>query len=741
MWRNLHSILGLISLVLVVALSLSGAVLAFYPVQDGLSSQVQATTGITVADLAGRVAAQVPDIQALHRRPSGKIEVDYTDATGAPQKANVDATTGKILAPETGRGDFYDALKTFHRSLFLGENGRIVAGTGAVLMAMVSVFGLLLLVSRMGGVRRVFDRPKGQTAGRLHTIMTRLTVLPLLLSAITGSYIALTEFNVITVTTAQSQSYPASADYSGPPVSPGTLKGLAAVPLADLRDLQFPYPDDPTDIFTVKTDTGLTLVDQFNGDVLETVPATTSERVYAWFYALHTGEGLAYIGALLGLSALFAPLIGFLGVAVWWRRRKAGQASVTANAPANSAEIVILVGSEGGTTWGFARVLHRELTKAGKSVHLAPMSGFRSRYDKAEHLFFLASTYGNGHAPDSAANLLKTLRNVPEIPHWSSTVLGFGDRAFAQYCQFAKDIDTTIQDRGWPRLMLPTFINRQSTQAFASWGVALGTRLGLNLTLTHEVEVPPTRRLILTDKEVYGTEVQTPTVILRFREDPPAPRSLLARLTRAQTYSPTDLLGVLPPSGKIPRFYSVSSAASSSEVEICVRKQTGGECSSYLCDLEPGDAIQAFARPNPEFTLPAGRAPVIMVSAGTGIAPFIGLIRSNTRHRPFHLFWGGRSPESDFLYWEQLDASLAQQDLTTLTTAFSRVRGGAYVQNRVAAEAARLADLIRQGASVMVCGGDAMARAVREEFETILAPLGQSVLGLKQQNRYLEDIF
>ena len=745
MWRKLHSAFGLASLVLVVALALSGAILAVYPVAERLSGAVQPTAGLTVAGLAGRVAAQVPNIQALHRMPSGRITVDYTDATGAPQTANVDAATGRILNADTGRGGFYDGLKTFHRSLFLGDNGRILAGIGAVALIMVSVFGAMLLISRMGGIARVLDRAKGHRAGRLHSVLTRIALLPLVLSAATGTYIVLTAFNLIDVVSAQSLSYPSSAAYSGPAVDPGSLKALAAVPLSDLRSLQFPFADDPTDVFTLKTDAGLTLVDQFSGAVLESVPATGSERVYAWIYALHTGEGLASVGAVLGLAALTAPMIAALGVAVWWGRRKSGQARVTRNATAAQAEIVILVGSESGTTWGFARVLHAQLTALGKSVHLAPMSAFRPRYDKARHIVFLAATYGNGQAPEAAKSLLSALNAVPEIPRWSATVLGFGDRAFAHYCQFAKDIDSVLQDRGWTRLMQPTFINRQSTQAFAGWGTALGARLGLDLTLHHAVDVPPTRTLRLTDKLVYGTEMQTPTVVLRFRDaaakDRPVLTRLAALLAANARYCPSDLLGVLPPSGKIPRFYSVASAASASEVEICVRKQTGGECSTYLCDLEPGDSVQAFTRPNPEFTLPGGRAPVIMVSAGTGIAPFIGLIRSNRRGRPLHLFWGGRSPQSDFLYWEQLDESLASQQLASLTTAFSRVQDRAYVQSKVSSDAARLADLVAHGASVMVCGGDAMARAVRDAFDTILAPTGQSVLGLKQRGRYLEDIY
>ena len=53
MWRRIHSWLGLVALVLVTALALSGAVLAVYPVTDALAPGVPVTSDLTVAALAG----------------------------------------------------------------------------------------------------------------------------------------------------------------------------------------------------------------------------------------------------------------------------------------------------------------------------------------------------------------------------------------------------------------------------------------------------------------------------------------------------------------------------------------------------------------------------------------------------------------------------------------------------------------------------------------------------------------
>ncbi|UUZ57419.1 hypothetical protein LP419_40355 [Massilia sp. H-1] len=48
-----------------------------------------------------------------------------------------------------------------------------------------------------------------------------------------------------------------------------------------------------------------------------------------------------------------------------------------------------------------------------------------------------------------------------------------------------------------------------------------------------------------------------------------------------------------------------------------------------------------------------------MIGAGTGIGPLAGFIRNNTGRHPMYLYWGGRDPESDFLYQPELRNYLA----------------------------------------------------------------------------------
>jgi hypothetical protein len=85
--------------------------------------------------------------------------------------------------------------------------------------------------------------------------------------------------------------------------------------------------------------------------------------------------------------------------------------------------------------------------------------------------------------------------------------------------------------------------------------------------------------------------------------------------------------------------------------------------------------------------------------------------------------------------------AVAQGRLSRLTTAFSRVQDRAYVQDRLRQDAAHLAEQIKRGGQVLVCGSIAMARAVAVEFETALAPLGLTVAALRAEGRYLEDVY
>ena len=101
-----------------------------------------------------------------------------------------------------------------------------------------------------------------------------------------------------------------------------------------------------------------------------------ARQVYETVYMLHTGQGLWWLGLILGVRALGVPVMSVTGVLVWASRRRA-RPRIRANTSARAAETVILVGSEGGSTWGFARTLHDALTASRPQACMpAPMDSF-----------------------------------------------------------------------------------------------------------------------------------------------------------------------------------------------------------------------------------------------------------------------------------------------------------------------------------------------------------------------------
>ena len=133
---------------------------------------------------------------------------------------------------------------------------------------------------------------------------------------------------------------------------------------------------------------------------------------------------------------------------------------------------------------------------------------------------------------------------------------------------------------------------------------------------------------------------------------------------------------------------------------------------------------------------------MLLIGAGTGVAPLAGFIRRNDRHSPMHLYFGGRDPARDFYFGPDIQRWLVEGRLATLQTVFSRVPdGGGYVQDALRRDAEQLRDWVAQGAIVRVCGSRAMAQGVAEALDAVLAPLQLSVAKLKARERYAEDVF
>ncbi len=733
--RQFHRWPGLLAAALILALALSGAGLSLFPAIDRLSAPAP-IAGQTVGELAALVLAAHPGVEQIKRAPSGKITAYWFDG-GVAGAAVLDPATG-LDAATADQSAAQRWLTDFHRSLLLGDRGRFATAAAAMALLVLALSGAILVAGRQGGWRRWFAPIKGPWAGRWHAELARVAVFGLGVSALTALWMTASTFDLLPVDEPNPVMPQAVSGLTG--LSPAKMAALQKVQILDLRDLTFPYVGDAADVFTLTTAAGTGYVDQGTGAMLVWEASGPWTLAGEWFYLLHTGDGAALWGLILGLAALTVPVLSATGGLVWWRNRKS-RPRLAGMVAASVAETVILVGSEGSSTWGFAAALARALQGHGQGVHMAPLSAFAPMtYTHAKRIVVMTATWGDGDAPSSAKGALERMAQAVPLTGVPLVVLGFGDRSFPAFCAFAEAVDTAALTAGWAMPLPLDRIDRQSPQAFARWSRAFGDFLGLPLDITYQPAPPPCTALHLVSRRDYGERVQAPTAILRFALPSVG---LWARLTGRGfgRFRAGDLLGIVPQGDTVARLYSLASGQADGFVEIVVRKHPGGLCSAQLLALRAGDTVRAFLRPNPAFQPDATQAPLILIGAGTGIGPLAGFLRANRDHRPMHLWFGARHPQADYLYAEQLAEWQGDGRLTGLHTAFSRTAQRHYVQEALREDGDVIRRLMAQGARVMVCGGREMAQGVRDAMADILQPVGLSLAALKAGGRYAEDTY
>ncbi len=733
-WRLIHRWLGLVAGGVAVVLGVTGAILAWDPVRDAWQA-APTPTDLPVSMLVERVSAAIPAVEEIRRLAAGELVVYSFDA-GEARAQVVDPADGRVL------GDYRPSpvsrwVKNLHRSFLLGDAGRLAAAGIALAMLSLSVAGLMLLVRRLGGWHRLLARVRGSLVQRVHVVTGRIVLAVLCLSSLTALYMSAATFGLIP-TEADEEPEVVSAAGRQADLPGGQLPLLQGLRVQDLRKLGFPAGADPEDTWTVATTHGRGWIDRRSGQTLAWQEAAVAQHIYDWIMLLHTGQGAWAWALLLGVAGASIPLFWASGLILWWQARRRTPRTVD-NSALPQADVLIFVASENGTTWGFAQALHAAFVRNGHRVHSSGLEHFRAGA-AARQIFVLAATYGDGQAPAHAARALARIARQP-VTAAPVTVLGFGDRQFPAFCAYAEAVDQTLRAGGWARLLPLEGIHQQSAQQFAHWGEALAQALGEPLVLDYRPRVPPTTALELVGRQDFPGGGGGPTTILRFVWPARGWKDRLAGRGLPR-FVAGDLLGVLPPGSSVPRYYSLASGYRDGFVEICVRRQPGGVCSGHLHGLKPGERIQAFIQPNPGFALEGAGRPVMLIGAGTGVAPLAGFIRGNVRRTPMHLYYGTRDPALDFYFGPEFQGWLGERRLSSLHTAFSRTPdGGGYVQDTLRRDAARLRELVSKGAIVRVCGSRPMAQGVRQVLDGILGAIDLSVQQLKARGRYAEDIF
>jgi len=214
-----------------------------------------------------------------------------------------------------------------------------------------------------------------------------------------------------------------------------------------------------------------------------------------------------------------------------------------------------------------------------------------------------------------------------------------------------------------------------------------------------------------------------------------------------------------------PRLYSIASSQLKNPdeihltvalVESSTKQPNNGLVSGLLChSLKEGDKVEIYVENNRNFKLPENKdTPIIMIAAGTGIAPFRGFLQERQETNATGNNWlifGNPSFDNDFLYQLELQKHFKANLLTHIDLAFSRdQKQKVYVQHKVKQKAAEIWQWLEQGAHLYICGNkDHMAKAVEAELLLLIQEQGKLnteevkiyLTELKRNKRYQKDVY
>jgi sulfite reductase (NADPH) flavoprotein alpha-component len=443
---------------------------------------------------------------------------------------------------------------------------------------------------------------------------------------------------------------------------------------------------------------------------------------------LRWGGALALSGGWLALCA-----------GIWHAQRGRRGRHDGAAAP---ADWLVVYASQTGNAEYLARRSAALLATGGLAARAACISTLDATLlAGATRILFIASTYGEGDAPDTAAPFAGRLMAAhPDLAHLHYAVLALGDSSYANYCGFGRALDAWLAHRGATPLFARIDVDRGDARALAEWQHHVGRLAGT--ADAPDWEAP-----------AYGAwRIAERTLLNPGSAGAPLYRlALLPADGALPAWEAGDLAQVSPPADpEHPREYSIASLPSEGRLELLVRLQrredgAPGAASGWLCEGADGAAaIGLRVRAHQRFRLGenAGR-PLVAIGNGSGLAGLRALLKARIdggMHDNWLLF-GERNRAHDFLLQGELEGWAGSGRIARLDLAFSRdQQERRYVQDVLREQAALLSDWIERGAAIYVCGSlQGMAGGVHDALVDIL---GAGVLdALAAEARYRRDVY
>ncbi len=455
---------------------------------------------------------------------------------------------------------------------------------------------------------------------------------------------------------------------------------------------------------------------------------------------------------LVGAAASVAAYAGLCVAVLLNERRKAAAETSRARALAGSGStrpLLIAHASQTGAAeqlaWQTAQALHG----SALAVRVAPLGTLTADdLAGASPLLIVASTCGEGDAPDSATPFVRRFLDAPDAPSLDGVhfgLLALGDREFANFCAFGQRLDGWLRERGARPLFERIDVDGLHERDLARWRHELGRLASVGDTLSWREPERETWRLA---RRTHVNPGSLGAPVFHLELEPPAGTA---------AWEPGDLLQIrVPHAPGQPREYSIASTPAEGRVHLLVRQERRADGSLGLAsgwltrDAEVGGEIVLNTLAHRNFRLGENALrPLILIGNGTGIAGLRAHLSARASRagagahaRPRNwLLFGERQAAHDFHFRADVEAWQADGTIARLDLAFSRDQVAKdYVQDRLRAQPEAVREWLDDGAAVYVCGSlQGMAGGVDEALGEIV---GRDRLErLMAEGRYRRDVY
>ncbi len=687
-WQYSHLSIALIVSIYIMIASVTGAILGINEVLNP-----SAESGQNVADVVQKIQQHYAEVVALKKDDHGNLEAQAFDEDYNEIKGVVNLETGIIGSQKIEKPQWIEFTTVLHRSLFLDSTGRYLVGILSILFFITLVTGLLLMVKVIPVKHHLWTKWRYQNwATTYHHSVGRLALIPLMILAITASVLFLHRFEYLSVTPSSVQTFEPSKDAKTITVS--EFPFLKQLSVKDLKSMDFPF--DESENYKIETTEGIYELNFSTGAIASQQLVGNTEQIKLWSYRLHTGQGSISWAILITLASLSIPGFVLSGLVILKKRQKPTIAHKFSSF--EEAETIILYASEGGSTTQQALNYAIGLQQMGEKVYFATMNEWQ-QFPKMKRLVLLAATYGNGEAPDNGAQFLKKISETEIANDVKMAILGLGSKAYPRFNAFAQEVFQMIENKGLgANVVAFSKINDREEEAIRHWEHQVNDAFAWNLHYQARVEKLESKEIEILEKSDISDENQYFTLKLS--------------LPDVQVNN-GDLLRIYIPNTDEYRYYSISVLENS--IHLLVKYYPGGRCSEFLKTLKKGDKIIGTVEPHTDFHW--NKKPVIFISNGTGIAPFLGMMAQNVKGIPMWLYAGFRYQEesTDALHhW--VKALEAKNQVSIKAWNYTKVEHGCRVTKSIATDAEHLLKHLQKGNSIYLCG----ALSLKEDVNAIL---------------------